>query len=169
MLCEECKKNNATTHIKNMVNGKIEELYLCEECSTKNDDFNFESGFSIHSFLSSLLEGNISPNWNVNYEQHIKCPQCESTYSDFKKSGRLGCDMCYASHRQMLLPLIRRIQGNSVHGGKIPKRSGEVVRRRREVMQLKDTLQQLVTLEEFEKAADIRDQIKRLESEEDGI
>ncbi|HZK01454.1 MAG TPA: UvrB/UvrC motif-containing protein, partial [Anaerovoracaceae bacterium] len=91
------------------------------------------------------------------------CPQCGSTYNDFKRSGKLGCSVCYSTFNNMLAPLIKRIQGNNVHAGKIPKKSGSLIKLRKEIKSLKDQLQQLVETEEFEEAARVRDEIKELE------
>jgi len=33
MLCDNCKKNNATVHLKGITNGMKAELHLCQECS----------------------------------------------------------------------------------------------------------------------------------------
>ena len=127
-----------------IVNWKKEEMHLCDECAKKKEISNFENNFSIHSFLASLLEGNTVPSVNITYKQNKQCPQCGATYNDFKQSGRLGCNMCYSTFDYLLAPLIRRIQGNTVHGGKIPKRSGVSIRLRKELNDLKNKLQKLV-------------------------
>lgn len=167
MLCENCNIREATVHKTKIVDGVKEEIHLCEECAKKSELFSLENNFLIHNFLSALLEGNITPNITVSDEQIIKCPQCGSTYNDFKHNGRLGCNMCYSTFNNMLAPLIRRIQGNNTHIGKIPKKSGSSIRLRRKIKDLKNQLQQLVEREEFEEAAKIRDEIKRLEEEAD--
>lgn len=33
MLCQNCGKNEATTHIKQIVNGDMAESHLCAECA----------------------------------------------------------------------------------------------------------------------------------------
>lgn len=167
MLCEDCNSKDSTVHMTKFINGKKEEINLCDECAKKKEISSFENNFSIHSFLASLLEGNTAPSVNITYKQNKKCPQCGSTYNDFKETGRLGCNICYETFSDMLTPLIRRIQGNTVHVGKVPKRSGASIRLRNELKSLKGKLQQLVEQEEFEEAAKIRDDIRRLEGEID--
>ncbi|MFW5647503.1 MAG: UvrB/UvrC motif-containing protein [Candidatus Alkaliphilus sp. MAG34] len=163
MLCENCNIREATVHKTKIVNGVKEEIHLCEECAKESEILNFEDNFSIHSFLSSLLEGGISPNITIEGDQGRKCPQCGSTYNDFKRSGKLGCSVCYSTFNDMLAPLIKRVQGNNVHAGKIPKKSGSLIKLRKEIKSLKDQLQQLVETEEFEEAARVRDEIRVLE------
>lgn len=36
MLCQSCQKNQATTHIKTIINGELTEYMLCPECAKKN-------------------------------------------------------------------------------------------------------------------------------------
>ena len=64
---------------------------------------------------------------------------------------------------QELEPSLRRIHGNRQHVGKIPLRGGEKVLWRRQIEGLKQRLQEAVAREEYEEAAEIRDQIKNLE------
>lgn len=33
MICELCGKNQATTHVKSMVNGEYTEMWLCPHCA----------------------------------------------------------------------------------------------------------------------------------------
>ena len=33
MLCQNCGKNEATTHIKQVINGDTAERHLCSECA----------------------------------------------------------------------------------------------------------------------------------------
>ncbi len=165
MLCENCNIREATVHKTKIINGIKEEIHLCDECAKKDEIFNFKDNFSIHNFLSGLLEGSIAPNITITDGQSKKCPQCGATYNDFKRSGRLGCNVCYSTFNNMLTPLIKRIQGNNIHAGKIPKKSGYSIRLRRRIRDLKNQLQQLVETEEFEEAARVRDEIKRLEKE----
>ncbi len=165
MICENCNNKEATVHMTHVINGIKKETHLCDECAKKKEISSFENNFSIHNFLASLLEGSFTPNVNINYKEDKKCSQCGSTYNDFKKSGRLGCSICYETFSDMLTPLIRRIQGNTTHAGKVPKRAGAAIILGKELNDLKIELQQLVEKEEFEKAAKVRDKIKELENE----
>ena len=35
MMCQNCGKSPATTHVKRTVNGKTAEWHLCAECAAK--------------------------------------------------------------------------------------------------------------------------------------
>ena len=38
MLCDRCKKNEATIHVKKVLNGKIESMHLCAECAKEKEE-----------------------------------------------------------------------------------------------------------------------------------
>ncbi len=66
-----------------------------------------------------------------------------------------------ATFKSKLTPIIKRLHsGNTHHGGKIPARIGGAIHLKKQVSQLKEEMQALVEAEEFEKAAEVRDQIR---------
>ena len=114
MLCQSCKKNQATTHIKNIVNGELTEMHLCSECAAKQGYSNvFDHMFDIGSFMSGFMG---EPSFALATEKH--CPNCGITFSQITKSGRVGCAKCYDVFYDRLIPSIKRIHGNTFHTGK---------------------------------------------------
>jgi protein arginine kinase activator len=95
----------------------------------------------------------------------VQCPRCGLLYSSFKETGRLGCSECYSAFQFQLRPLLRRIHGDTRHRGKAPARGAGVVTSTRQIQRLHDDLQRAVEREDFEKAASLRDEIRRLEAE----
>lgn len=169
MVCQECGKKPATLHFTKYVNGEKAEFHICESCARDKGEGiipGTANGFSIHSLLSGLL----------NFEQHsnlsggigakpqlLRCDNCGLTYTQFSKIGRFGCSACYKHFADRLDPLFKRVHGNTVHVGKIPKRTGEAIQFRRELDKLKRELQTMIEQEEFEQAAGLRDKIRALE------
>ena len=85
MLCENCKKNVATTYFKQTVNGKTTEIFLCDECAAK---LGLDSG--IKSFglgLSSMLPELFSRETDI---AELRCPVCGTVYSSVGKDGMVG-------------------------------------------------------------------------------
>ncbi|HPF19962.1 MAG TPA: UvrB/UvrC motif-containing protein [Syntrophomonas sp.] len=165
MYCEECKQKPAAVHLTQVYNGKIIQSHLCEECAAKKGGFIFDPGnkFSIPNLLSSIFGASCSIDPDLTTE--IKsCSGCGMTFNDIRQTGKLGCSNCYQVFAQEMEPTLRRIHGNSQHIGKIPTRSGEKVLLRKQLDALKTQLQEAVNHEEYEKAAEIRDGIKALES-----
>ncbi|QEK11130.1 hypothetical protein FQB35_01435 [Crassaminicella thermophila] len=164
MLCENCNKRPATVHLTKILNDKKTELHLCEQCAKQSEQIDFETSFSINNFLTSLLDSIQDSPIKVDYIQATKCDYCGMTYGKFKQLGRLGCSKCYSAFREKLITLIKRIQGNERHIGKIPKRAGGSIRIRNEIGELKRKLNEAIKTEAFEKAVVLRDKIRELEN-----
>lgn len=166
MLCQECNKRPATLHFTKIVNGEKTEFHICETCAREKGELipGTPNGFSIHNLLSGLLDFDPTSGSAVGSKpQPLRCDQCGLTYSQFSKLGRFGCSSCYRHFSERLDPLFRRVHGNTTHAGKVPKRSGGILKQKREIERLKQELQLLIRREEFEQAAKIRDQIRDLE------
>lgn len=166
MLCQECGKRPATLHFTKIVNGEKTELHICESCAREKGEFvpGTPGGFSIHNLLSGLLDFE-QPGAGAAKPAALKCDTCGMTYAQFSKIGRFGCSDCYKYFDNKLDPLLKRVHGNTVHMGKVPKRAGGKLRTRREIDRLKRELQLRIEREDFEAAARLRDQIRELEKE----
>lgn len=160
MLCEKCKKNIATMHIKSVVNGVVSEKHLCSNCY---DDTSFNDETSLDDMLLSLMNNHFTPSIkSVN-----RCPVCNSTLNDISNSGKVGCPKCYEVFKESLIPFIKRIQGNINHIGKTPNNNLNMTPdNSNEIDKLKEKLKSLIAEEKFEEAAVIRDRIKELEGSE---
>ncbi len=167
MLCEECQKQPATVHLTKIINGHKSEINLCAECAQQHQELSF--GFepiSIHKFLANLLEQEYELEGPLKMsvpQPQLECESCGLTYQQFSQIGRLGCSDCYNYFSDRIAPLLRRIHGSEQHTGKVPERSGGSIRLIKEIERLRLELQRLVFNEEFEKAAQVRDQIRELE------
>jgi protein arginine kinase activator len=165
MYCDECKKRPATVHVTELFNGEKVESHLCEECASKKGGFlfNLDNKFSIPHLLGGFFGSGYNVQGIKASPQNTVCPNCGMSFTDISQTGRLGCNECYTVFEQELEPILRRIHGNSKHIGKIPSRGGAQVLVQKKIEQLKNKLQQAVANEEYEKAAEIRDQIKEME------
>lgn len=165
MLCDLCGKNPATVHLTEIVDNQMTELHLCEDCAREKSS-QMEQEFGLADLLAGLAEfGKPQEEKDV---MEIKCPQCNLTYADFKKIGRLGCSECYNAFRRYLSPLLKKIHGSNRHLGKSPMKVAKVTRKRLDLEELRTRLAKAVEAEEFEEAAKIRDQIKELEKKQKG-
>jgi protein arginine kinase activator len=163
VLCESCNKNEANIHYTEVVNGKLTELHLCEECAE-------EKGFEVHSplFLDDFLGSLIDIQPHVLPEERVeerKCG-CGMSYGDFKKRGKFGCGECYKTFSKQLSGVLRRIHGSTEHVGKVPTKIGEVSKLKQKIQKLKAELQEAVKREDFELAAELRDKIREMEENE---
>jgi len=164
MVCDICGKNEATVHLTEIINEQMTKLHLCEDCA-KQKGAEMEEHFGLADLLAGLA--NLDTPVETVKEKKVKCPACGMTYSDFKKIGRLGCGQCYESFKTYLAPLLKRIHGSDIHVGKSPGKKGKAVKTRKvDIEQLKKRLRRAIELEEFEEAAQLRDEIKKYEREE---
>lgn len=166
MVCQSCGSKPSTLHFTKIVNGEKTEYHLCDSCAREKGEEipGTPNGFSIHNLLSGLMDfesavkgtGKAPP-------QQLRCESCGLTYLQFSKLGRFGCADCYRHFGHKLDPLFKRIHGNTSHSGKVPSRVGGELKKKREIEGLKRLLMQAIDQEEFEHAAQIRDQIRGLE------
>ena len=92
------------------------------------------------------------------------CESCGTTHQEFKKGGRLGCEACYHVFRPVLDPLLDGMHAGTKHLGKVPASSVSRIKFEKSVVSLRGELSEAVEREDFEKAAELRDQLRDLES-----
>ena len=158
MFCEVCGKKEATVHYTEVIDDELMEMHLCEGCAKKKGE-SVKAPFSLSDLLAGLADLKVPE--GIDAKQ--KCPVCGLTYSDFKKLGRLGCGACYENFKSSLTPLIKKIHGSTKHVGKTLTRVAGTDKTERKLNQLRRELDKAIQQEEFEKAADLRDEIKKTE------
>lgn len=164
MQCQECEQRQATLHFTKIINGEKTEYHICEVCASEKGELipGTANGFSIHNLISGLLD--YSPTQQKGEQiMPLRCEQCGLTYAQFGKLGRFGCSSCQKYFGSRLEPLLRRVHGNTEHVGKIPRRMGGKIKKKREIEELKRQLQIHIEREEFEEAAEIRDKIRAID------
>lgn len=97
------------------------------------------------------------------YREETHCPVCGRTYSDFKKTGKLGCSECYKTFAAPLSAVLRQIHQNPVHTGKIPGSMRVKLSKKRRLEELKTKLQEAVRSEDYETAARLHKEIREIE------
>jgi protein arginine kinase activator len=164
MLCDACKKQQATVHLTEIVNDQMAELHLCEACANQKGS-QVENQFGLSDLLGGLADSGKAQ--EIDEEVATKsCPNCGMTYEDFRKIGRLGCSECYVTFKKSLGSLLKRIHGSTHHLGKSPSRVAKPASAKQALLDLKRRLERAVELEEFEEAARLRDQIRESEAQE---
>ena len=162
MKCEKCGKNEATTHIRSVVNGVVREYNLCSHCAA-------EAGYTTHTHngLAGMLSSMFGEFLNTGIAVDTKkCPVCASTFSDIAKTGKAGCSQCYSAFGSELMAYLKRVHGSTKHVGKVPNSAPiMVVNTENTVESLRMELNRLVSEERYEEAAVIRDKIKKMEGE----
>lgn len=157
MNCDVCKKNQATVFLTQIVEGKMQKVNLCESCS-KEKGVTDPTGFALADLLLGLgAAQEMERGGGVQ-----KCPSCGFSQADFKKTGRLGCATCYETFSDGLSSLLKGMHKGTAHVGKIPARQFASLERTTHMKTLQRDLRKAVSEEDYESAAQIRDQIKHL-------
>ncbi|WP_027365673.1 UvrB/UvrC motif-containing protein [Desulfotruncus alcoholivorax] len=168
MLCEKCQERPATVFYTEVINNKQKKMQLCEVCASQMqaEGFGGLPQMNLHNFLASFWNqmSGVHP-FAPKTKEEEACPSCGTPESLFAQKGLFGCGDCYKHFGDRLEPLLRRIHGSSAHTGKVPVRSGGKVLLARQIEELKASLRYAVAREEFEKAAELRDNIKKLEQQ----
>jgi protein arginine kinase activator len=153
--CQSCGKREAKIHFTEIKDGKKTELHICENCAHEKNMV-----LAFPSLLSHIMKGGEAEGKSGADAVPAACPQCGMTYTDFKAKGRLGCPDCYNGFKPVLLPLLEKVHGKQRHAGSAPTRLESTLESRRELENLEEELRSAIELEEYEKAAKIRDQIR---------
>ena len=162
MLCQNCNKNEATTHLKRIINGETAETHLCSQCASSLGYGSIFSGFGLNlgdiftGFFGDIPVSRLS-------NRVIRCERCGCSFDDIVKSGKIGCADCYHTFYDKLLPSVQRIHGKTEHQGKFPLGAGEEVRHAHRLSELKAELNKAIDEQNFERAAQLRDEIRAME------
>ena len=160
MQCQRCKKQAAVIHLTDIEKGETRERHLCEQCATE------EGVTHKPAVLNELVTSLLMHKTGAKELAALACPHCKMTFVDFRNGGLLGCPHDYDAFDKALTPLIERAhEGSSHHVGKIPRRQGGQPMAENDLIRLRQELNKAVTSEQYEKAAELRDRIRVLESE----
>ena len=161
-LCERCKKAQATFHLTNIDKyGAKAERHLCDRCATEEGLLQQSPKISVD--LGDILQGFVSQAKGGGSYSNLVCENCGISYVEFRNQGLLGCANDYEVFREPLVKLIDRAHAGATHHvGKSPgvaKPANHTV----DLRKLKKHLEEAVAAEDYERAAELRDRIRRLE------
>ena len=218
MLCDICQTRPAKIFYTEIVNGQKKEQHLCEQCASEytavplNGIMGGQGLSSVGSILSGILSNyakDRGKSLNAEKKGEIICPECGTGESEFLKTGRMGCPVCYNTFRDMIAKNFKTMQGGMVHTGKEPSYakyiqiddapSAEIKKKNKDFLnldeedlgideektsgkkaisgkgnkkksngieELKEKMKNAVAEEDYELAAAIRDEIRKLEKKE---
>jgi protein arginine kinase activator len=165
MQCQICNKRTATIHLTEISEGVRTEMHICEQCAA-DQGIAAQSQMSLNELLSNLLASQPGDDeiFGPSSDQESACPNCGFTLGKLRKEGMLGCPDDYEVFEAALLPLIERAHGgNTTHAGKMPSKTPQPTKRLVELANLRRQLEIAVKNEDYEEAAKLRDEIKKLE------
>lgn len=177
MKCDHCD-NEATVHEVTVAGGVPHEKHLCETCA-RDAGLVVAAQLPISQLLTHAVVQKASARV-VGPGVSSGCPECGTTFGEFKESGLLGCPACYRSFEKHLSPLLDRAhEGATHHVGKVPSRAlrasraggsgegaiesllGPAEERARRGRLLRQQMESAIAAEEYERAARLRDELRR--------
>ena len=155
--CDECGKNEATVHYTQVAKDhEVKEVHLCQECAERQSN-----KASVQVSLAELLSG--LKDLETRSQVGKVCPQCGLSFSNFRKTGKLGCAACYDQFSAELEPIITRMHGSTSHSGKGTAAFSERRNAFERLARCKKELMDAIEREAYEEAARLRDAIRDLE------
>jgi protein arginine kinase activator len=165
MKCQKCDRP-ATFHITDLVDGKLNELHLCEECAHKFFAPSSGEAADVLPAMAGLLAQQLAVGETAEELARLdqrSCPVCGITFLEFRKQGRLGCPHDYVCFAEELEPLLVSIHGETHHVGKVPKYCSRGAEQQTQLIRLRREMKEAVAAEEYERASQLRDQIRAIE------
>ena len=156
MLCSRCHKNEASVYFKQNINGEVREYAFCPQCAAEA-----ELGFTPLNLFGSMFTGTKPKT------ERKRCTLCSSTFEEIKRNGKVGCAECYSVFADELKPMIDSIHRGARHNGRAPEGYSEKRKAENELEVLRKDLRAAIDAEEYERAAQLRDLIKRKEANND--
>ncbi|MCG3155663.1 MAG: Protein-arginine kinase activator protein [bacterium] len=167
MTCQSCHNAKATVRLKQVVNGKKSEIFLCQACAhqqglpsaaTNLPEF---FGKVVSSILGEAPAKSSGRRSRAKQEPRERCQKCGLTWPEFESGGLLGCAACYTAFEAVIKVLLRNIHGRNRHTGRRPQRLRPRVGK--SVAALRQELERAIGEQKFERAAELRDQIRAAE------
>lgn len=175
IVCQICSKRPATTHLTEIDQGDGErrEVHLCPTC-IENFELDLKSSPPpISEILNKKPTSSSSKGAVVTIDLTVSgdgadatstCSACGLTFAEFAVNNRFGCAKCYADFGDKIQTLLARYHGSAIHVGRLPQLASagadEISRKR---ARLDASLRDAVAKEAYEKAAAIRDEIRKLD------
>jgi protein arginine kinase activator len=163
MVCDNCGSEGAVVHLTQVVNSEMKTLHLCDSCAAEKglQSAPPPGNLPLADFLAKMgTDVEAGPDGGGDPD----CEFCGLSAADFKEIGRLGCPHCYTAFERYLRGLLRKIHGSTSHVGKVylPPDPTSSEREKR-LDGLRRKLQHAIEAEDFERAAQLRDEIRAAE------
>ncbi len=161
MVCDVCKEADAVVQLTQIEGTGVRLLHLCERCAAERG---VETSASAPKPQISDLLQSVHQAMQATQGDAARCAFCSSTFRDFRSTGRLGCAHCYDAFEKSMRDLLRRVHGSSQHvGRRYEAPTDTALPVAGTANELRDRLKRAVESEQFELAADIRDQLRGME------
>jgi len=179
ITCQICNKREASTHLTELdpSDGQRRELHLCSTCIEQlglklqsdpppiSEILKKKPGgktLTIELTPVAVGKGVTKKGEDKESSTDAECANCGLTFAEFAVNNRFGCAQCYADFGERIEGMLSRYHGSSVHLGRRPSARPGADDRLARRAQLDVELRDAIAHEAYEKAARLRDEIRRL-------
>ena len=186
MICENCGKNEVEVLIKQVMNQEVKHLNLCRSCAEEMGFIapvmpSITISFSLaDDFQRQRRVRKVQPKKKEQVFDSLTCPFCGTKFSAFREDGLLGCPHCYEEFRFPLGAYLQKTQGAESHwiasdifkdiglvgdGGENSADDAVLMEFDSDIARLRVELNEAISREDYERAAQLRDMIAPLAGE----
>ena len=161
MKCHSCGKEDAVINIRQIIGSEIKDISLCKSCAEARGILGPDN--KIELSLTQILNGLLESKTAAEKPDTQECPGCGLKVLDVAKEGRMGCPECANSFHREIRKFLGKNGIEPQHKGRLPRslQTLKTLLFDREI--LKNELNSALESEDYESAARIRDQIRKLE------
>ena len=173
MNCEKCKNKKATVFYADETGGRHSLCALCAISLGKISQYDPTQEVSdrITPFIPEPTLISLRPKESPlalycsanESELSSTCPYCSTVLESVVAKGRAGCPECYTVFCDTLFP--SSLTPQSARGARMPSSRRALIDRVRSINELKARIKVAVETENYELAASLRDEIRKLESQ----
>ena len=171
MNCEKCKNKKATVFYADDVGGRHS---LCASCAATLGKISGYDPSSADPKASPFLpvptvlsltqidrSHQLYCSADTNEEAAV-CPSCSTSLVSLVAGGYAGCPECYTVFCDLIFPTA--LTPENARGARMPSSRRESIERIRSISELRSKIRLAVESENYELAASLRDEVRRLES-----
>lgn len=164
MLCQKCHKNPASVKYTEVVDGKVVHQDLCPACLAHHEQD------AAHAFTLDLpkptatrrREGSAAGRGERRTRR--LCPSCGAALERILDTATVGCAACYRHFGQDIESALEGAQHGPCHRGKTRGVDDARARVQADLQNKRALMRSMLSLEDYEEAAVVRDEIRRLEA-----
>ncbi len=165
IMCDECGIRPANIHLTTIVDGEKKDVNLCAECLARKKELKIDFS-ALAGTIGQMLTSGVPPVRKSAPDTEpipdLTCEGCGTSYEAFLKTGCVGCAQCYEVFRQPLSAWLVKRAGGDRHAGRHAGGMNESIEKKMRISALRRRQKQAIAEEDYEAAAELRDQIRAL-------
>lgn len=158
MLCGKCHRNRATVRYAEVIDGKVVDLHLCADCLNQ-----MEAGGKGFALSGPAPVPDLQMRTRRRREVKGTCQACGTELRAVLETEKVGCSRCYQAFATELESLLEGLHTGLHHRGKRPHVDDSRAQLHGNLEAKRALLKSALKLENYEEAAGLRDEIKKLE------